>query len=64
LFGVGQLLQRGVPLGLQAAGDQPVIRVDGPVSALGLARVVAGLFDLSAPLRERGVVAVLELLAP
>ena len=51
-----------VPLGLQAAGDQPVVGVDGPVAALGLAGLVAGLLDLAAPLRERGVVAVLELL--
>ena len=61
-LGVGQLLQRGVPLGFQAAGDQPVVRVDGPVAALGPAGLVAGLLDLSAPLGERGVVAVLELL--
>ena len=61
-LGVGQLLQRGVPLGFQAAGDQPVVGVDGPVAALGSAGPVAGLFDLAAPLGQRGVVAVLELL--
>src|SRR5919109_136018 len=62
LLGVGHLLQRGVPLGLQASGDQAVVGVDGPVAALGFAGVVAGLLDLPPPLRERGVVAVLELL--
>ena len=62
VLGVGQLLQRGVPLGFQTPGDQPVVRVDGPVATLGLAGLVAGLLDLAAPLRERGVVTVLELL--
>jgi hypothetical protein len=62
LLGVGQLLQQGVPLGLQTPGDQPVVRVDGPVATLGLAGLVAGLLDLAAPLRECGVVTVLELL--
>ena len=47
---------------LQAAGDQPVARVDRPVAALGPVGVVAGLLDLAPPLRQRGVVAVLELL--
>ena len=61
-LGVGEGLQRGVPLGLQSAGDQPVVRVDGAVAALGAAGLVAGLLDLAAPLRQRGVVAVLELL--
>jgi hypothetical protein len=61
-LGVGELVQRGVPLGFQAPGDQPVVRVDGPVAALGGAGVVAGLLDLAAPLCERGVVTVLELL--
>jgi len=62
VLGVGQLLQGGVPLGLQSPGDQPVVRVDGPVAALGPACLVAGLLDLPAPLRERGVVTILELL--
>jgi hypothetical protein len=54
-------LQGGVPLGFQAASDQPVVRVDGQVAAFGLARVVAGLFDLAAVLDQGAVVAVLEL---
>jgi hypothetical protein len=51
-----------VPFCFQAAGDQPVVGVDGAVVALGFAGVVAGLFDLASPLGQRGVVAVLELL--
>ena len=35
------------PIRLQAAGDQPVVRVDGPVAALGPGGVVAGLLDLA-----------------
>ena len=50
-------LQRGVPLGFQAAGDQPVLRVDRAVAALGAAGLVAGLLDLAAVLVEDGVVA-------
>ena len=43
-------------------GDQAVVRVDGAVAALGLTGLVAGLLALAPPLRQRGVVAVLELL--
>jgi hypothetical protein len=60
--GVGQCLQRGVPLGFQAAGDQPVFRVDRPVAAFGSGRGVAGLLDLAAVLVEDGVVASFQLL--
>jgi hypothetical protein len=59
---VGAGLQRGVPFGFQAARDQAVVGVDGAVAAFGATGPIAGLLDLSAPLRERGVVAVLELL--
>ncbi len=41
-------LQRGFPLGLQAAGDQPVLRVDGAVAALGPGGGVAGLLGMLA----------------
>ena len=61
-FGVGELLQGGVPFGFQAAGDQPVLGVDRAVAALGLDGLVAGLLDLAAVLVQRRVVAVLELL--
>ena len=50
------------PFGFQAAGDQPVVRVDGAVAALGPGGLVAGLLDLAAVLVQRGVVAVLDLL--
>src|ERR1019366_9071516 len=53
--------ERGFPLGFQAAGDQPVFRVDGPVAAFGSGRGVAGLLGLAAPLIERGVVPGLDL---
>ena len=61
-LGVGEGLQRGVPLGLQAAGDQSVVRVDGAVAALGATGLVPRLLDLAAPLRQRGVVAIFQLL--
>ena len=61
-LGVGEGLQRLVPFGFQAVGDQAVVGVDGSVAAFCAAGLVAGLLDLSAPLGERGVVAVLEVL--
>ena len=60
-LGVGQLLQGVVPFAFQGAGNQPVVGVDGPVTALGSAGPVAGLFDLPSPLGQRRIVAVLEL---
>ncbi len=60
-FGCLGGLQRGFPLGLQAAGDQPVLRVDGAVAALGPGGGVAGLLGLPAPLVQRGIVAGLDL---
>ena len=50
-------LQRGFPFGFQAAGDQPVLRVDSAVAALGPGGGVAGLLGLAAPLIQRGIVA-------
>src|SRR6266487_3812137 len=44
-----------------AAGDQPVVGVDGLVTALGLDGLVAGLLDLAAPLLQDSVVTLLEL---
>ena len=61
-LGVGERCSAVVPFGFQAAGDQAVVGVDRAVAAFGPAGLVAGLLDLSAPLRERGVVAVLEVL--
>ena len=61
-LGVGEVLQRLVPLGLQTVGDQAIVGVDGPVAALRPACLVAGLLGLASPLRERGVVAVFKLL--
>jgi hypothetical protein len=61
-LGVGELAERVFPLGFQAAGDQPVVGVDGAVAALGPGGVVAGLLGLAAVLVQRRVVAVLDLL--
>lgn len=49
-FGVGEGSECLLPVGFQAAGDQPVLRVDGPVAAFGLGRVITRAFDLAAPL--------------
>jgi len=57
-LGVGQFPQRVFPFAFQAAGDQPVVRIDGPVAALGPGRLVAGLLDLAFVLGQGGVVAV------
>ena len=48
-FGVLSGLRRGFPFGFQAPGDQPVLRVDGAVAALGPGGGVAGLLGLAAP---------------
>src|SRR5918996_1277464 len=55
-FGVGQRGELGFPVGLQAAGHQAVVRVDGQVAPLGSDGLVAGSFDLASPLAEGGVV--------
>ena len=60
-LGVGQCLQRLLPVGFQAAGDQPVVRIDSQVAPLGLGRVIAGPLDLATPLCEGGVHAGLQL---
>src|SRR5262249_15439362 len=60
-FGGGQVGERFLPGGFQAAGDQPVAGVDGLVAALGLGGRVAGLLDLAAPLLQGSVVPLLEL---
>jgi len=51
-IGIGVLAEGLLPLGFQAAGDQPVVRVDSPVAAFGPGRVVAGLLGLAVPLLE------------
>jgi hypothetical protein len=61
-LGRGQFGEGVFPVGFQAAGDQTVFGVDGPVTAFRPARLVAGVFDLAAPLVQGGVVTVFELL--
>ena len=60
-LGGGQLGEGFLPGGFQAAGDQPVFRVDGLVAALGPGGLVAGLLDLAPVLGQGGVVALLDL---
>ena len=60
-LGVGQRPQGAFPSGFQAAGDEPVVRVDGAVAPLGPPGFVAGLLRLAAVLVQHGVVVVLEL---
>jgi hypothetical protein len=45
LPGLGQGGEPGLPAGLQAAGDQPVLRLDRAKGALGPVGVVAGALD-------------------
>ena len=45
-LGVAQGAQRGVPVGFEGAGDEPVGGVDGEVAAAGQVGVVAGAFDV------------------
>ena len=40
--------ERVVPVGLEAVGDEPVVRVDGEVAAAGEVGAVAGAFDVVA----------------
>jgi hypothetical protein len=44
-FGGGEGGQGFLPVGLQAAGDQAVVGVDGPVAAFGPGSVVTGALD-------------------
>ena len=59
-FGVGERVQRLFPVALQAARDQAVLGLDVAVAALSALGLVSRLLDLEAPLRERGVVILLE----
>jgi hypothetical protein len=52
--------ERGVPVGFEGVGDQPVGGVDGEVAAAGQIGVVAGAFDVGCAQRVGLVGAVLE----
>ena len=52
----------GLPVAFEPAGDQAVVGVDGEVAPFRRAGLVAGPFDLQAPLGERRVVVGLQLL--
>src|SRR5689334_11376227 len=52
--------ERPLPLGLEAAGDEAILRVDGAVATFGLSCRVAPTLDVTTPLTERGVITGLE----
>jgi hypothetical protein len=59
LFGLPLCGQLRLQRPFQGAGDQPVLRLDRAVATFGLARLVAGAFDLAAPLGQGGILVVL-----
>ena len=61
-LGLGERAERVLPVALQAAGDEAVLGLDLAVAALGPLGLVSRALDLQPPLRERGVVVVLERL--
>ena len=54
-FGVGKFAQPLFPLRLQATRHQPIVGIDGVVSAFGLGCFVTPPLDLQAPLRQSRV---------
>ena len=56
----GERAERVLPVALEAAGDEPVLGLDLAVAALRPLGLVSGALDLQPPLRERGVVVLLE----
>jgi len=44
-FGVFEVAELGFPAGLEAAGDEPVLRLAGVIGALGADGLVLGAFD-------------------
>jgi len=59
-LGLMERYERPLPLGLEAAGDEAVLRVDGAVATFGLPCRVAPTLDVTTPLTERGVITGLE----
>ena len=58
----GEVAQTLLPFGFQPAGDQPVLGLHGPVTALRALRFVASALHFQPPLRQSRVVVALELL--
>src|SRR6202043_4249327 len=54
-FGRFQFTERFFPFRFEPAGDQPIVRIDGPVSTLGALRLVACPLDRQTPLRKSTV---------
>src|SRR5947208_2060615 len=60
VLGLAEGAQRGVPVGFEGVGDEPVGGVDGEVAAAGQVGVVAGALDVGGAQRAGLVGAVLE----
>src|ERR1700726_4516454 len=54
-FGRFQFTERFFPFRFEPAGDEPIVRIDGPVSTLGALRLVACPLDRQTPLSERAI---------
>ena len=54
-FGRFQFTERFFPFRFEPAGDQPIVRIDGPVSTLGALRLVACPLDRQTPLCKRTI---------
>src|ERR1700736_4728026 len=54
-FGRFQFTERFFPFRFEPAGDQAIVRIDGPVSTLGALRHVACPLDRQTPLRKRTI---------
>src|ERR1700716_106406 len=54
-FGRFQFMERFFPFRFEPAGDQPIVRIDSPVSTFGALRLVACPLDRQPPLRKRTV---------
>ena len=61
VLGLGQGAERGVPVGFEGVGDEPVGGVDGEVAAAGQVGVVAGALDVGGAQGVGLVGAVLQL---
>ncbi len=60
-FGVFELAQLLLPAGLEAAGDEPVLRVAGVEGTLGLDGGVAGALDAQLERPVRALATLLDL---
>jgi hypothetical protein len=59
-LGMMKRYERLLPLGLEAAGDEAILRINGAVTTFGLLCGVAPPLDIAPPLTERGIIIGLE----